>query len=78
MSTAASVSKTSPTLTFFERSWDVDLTQKLQQEALIEKTKDAELTKEAKLRKLFNEFDFGISYDDLKQYHASHPDFLKE
>ena len=58
------------------------LTRKLQQEALTEndnaETKDEGLTKEIELRKLFDEFDLGISYDAVQQYHASHPDFLVE
>jgi hypothetical protein len=37
-----------------------------------------ELSREDYMRKLFQELNMGITYDDLLSYHRSHPEFIND
>ena len=89
MTTAPLIASTSlprchvPDLFFSEESWEADLMPKIEQEASPTtsdqpQTKNEDVSKETQLRKLFEKYDLGRSYDDVQQYHASRPDFLVE
>lgn len=67
---------------FSRKSWNTDFNPNVQQGTVPKQTlvkgQTEDLKKETELRKLFQEFDMGISYEAVQKYHALHPDFLVE